>query len=168
MIDYNKKIITGEAPAKQGFAPLPSGEYVVEIESISEPNEVHIDNAKLKLRDNTGKIVRGEFTTVPSLDFVRYDVTLKIAEGEFAGRKIWTKLSTHPDYVWVMKGLFYATNNPDLTLANIKTLEGYLVKVDANSVEQTYVKTELDPTTALETEVTKTVTKTFVNKYLKA
>lgn len=168
MIDYNKKIVTGEAPAKQGFAPLPSGEYVVEIESISDPNEVHIDNAKIKLRDETGKIVRGEYTTTPALDFVRFDVTLRITEGEFAGRKIWTKLSTHPDYVWVMKGLFYATGQTDLTLGQLKQLEGTTVRVDANSVEQTYTKTELDPVTALETEVEKTVTKTFVNKYLKA
>jgi len=168
MIDYNKKIVTGEAPAKKGFAPLPSGEYVVEIESIGQPNEVHIDNAKVKLRDDTGKIVRGEYTTTPSLDFVRFDVTLRIVDGEFAGRKIWTKLSTHPDYVWVMKGLFYAINRTDLTLGQLKELEGATVRVDANTVEQTYTKTELDPVTALETQVEKTVQKTFVNRYLKA
>lgn len=168
MIDYNKQLVTGEPTQKKGFDPLPSGEYVVEIESIADPVEVSIDNAKLKLRDETGKIVRGEFTTTPHLDFARFDVTLKIADGEFAGRKIWTKLSTHPDYVWVLKGLLYATNNTNLTLAQLKQLEGTIVKVDANSVEQTYTKTEIDPVTALQTEVEKTTTKTFVNRYLKA
>jgi hypothetical protein len=168
MIDYNKKLVSGETPKKKGFAPLPSGEYVVEIESISAPNEVNIDNAKIKLRDENNKIVRGEYTTAPKLQFVRFDVTLKITEGEFAGRKIWTKLSTHPDYVWVLKGLLYTTNSTDLTLAQLSQLVGKTVRVDANTVDQTYTKKEIDPQTALETEVEKTITKTFVNKYLKA
>lgn len=166
MIDYNKKLVT--ETKSTGYDPLPSGEYIVEIEEIKDPVEVKIDNARVKLRDENNKIVRGEYTTVDHLEFVRFDVTLKIAEGDFSGRKIWTKLSTHPDYVWVMKGLLYATNQTQLTLADLNQLVGSIVKVDTNTVEQNYTKRELDPVTAIETEVEKTTMKTFVNRYLKA
>lgn len=169
MIKYDEPILgenTNE-DKKANFERLPNGEYVVEIEEIKEPVEVKIANAKVKLRDADNKIVRGEYTTKDNLEFVRFDVVLRIAEGAFEGRKIWTKLSTHPDYVWILKGLLYVTGNSKMTLNEIPTLVGTKVAVDTNTVDRTYTKTEIDPTTALETEVEKTTVKTFVNRYIK-
>jgi hypothetical protein len=167
MIKYDERIISGEEKPKQAFKALPNGEYVVRIDEIKTPVEVSIENAKIKLRDASGKIVKGEFETIDKLDFARFDITLTITEGEFAGRKIWSKLSTHPDYMWILKGLLYATGNTNITLSELSALVGTTVKVDTNTTEQSYTKTEIDPTTALETEVQKTASKTFVNKYLK-
>lgn len=171
MIDLTKQVIdnpsTPKEGGKKGFEPLPSGEYTVKFEKISTPKEVKIPKARVKLRDENGKIVSGEYTSVKNLEFLRWDVTLVITEGEFEGRKIWTKLSTHPDYVWLLKGALMVVDNPTATYAEVENLDkDELFRVDVNTVERTYTKTETDPDTGIEEEVEKTTMKTFVNRYM--
>lgn len=167
MINYDKPILGPQENAipKKSFEPL-FGEFTVEITEVTEPVEVKIPKGRIKLRDENNKIVRGEFVEVDNLEFVRFDVVLTVVEGEHEGRKIWTKLSTHPDYIWLLKGLLHITDNRDTPLGGIaKSLVGHIVKVDVNTVDRTYTKKEVDPETAIEVEVEKTTQKTYVNKY---
>lgn len=165
MINLNEKIVNEQD--KASFTPIVDGDYEVEVVEIKGPEQVSLQNVSVKARDVEGRIIKGQKTVLPQLDFVRFNVTLKIVGGEFDGRRIWTKLTTHPDYVWLLKGFVFATGQTDISLSSLPTLVGSRVKVNTTTSAQTYTKVEVDPETALETEVTKTTEKTFVNRYNK-
>lgn len=150
------------------FEKLPDGKYIVEVDEFKEWKKVDVKNAKLKARDENGKVIKGQFETVANLSFYKADVVYKVIEGEHEGRKIFGSLSTHPDQAWTISRFVYALGLEETTPADLSMLAvGNTLAIDVKFVDDTYEKVETDKETGIEQTVTKNVTRTYINEYIK-
>ena len=170
--EENKTMITNlnePIKATKGFEKLPDGTYHVKVEKFEDWKTVKVKNARIKERDEQGRIVKGSFLTVDELEFYTANITYVITEGEHTGRKIFANLSTHPDQAWSIGRFVYALGLDDVTPAELPmyAVTGSL-KVTVAFVDKSYDKTVTDPDTGMETVVSKETTRAYINEFIKA
>lgn len=147
---------------------LPKGDYLVEVKYFKEwkPNT---KNIMVNVRDENGRIVRDEKDQIVKelvKDCTYYVTTmsLEVLDGEFAGERIWTTLTTHPNATFIMENFLYAIGCEELMPSQIEETIGKKLKVGVEI--SSYDKKEKDKATGLETVVQ--VPKNEVKSFKKA
>jgi len=159
MIDALNTKIQGKQGMGGTFELLPKGKYEVQITKISDwvgktldikVNRRGVDNKVVKAADgktNVKDLITG-YTLYES------DVEFTIVVGDHAKRKVFCKLSTHPDLMFRAENLLWAVEEKEATLNEIqKVCLGKRLSVDVDI--DTYNKKETDPTTSKEILVPK-------------
>ncbi len=160
---------TVKAKEQESYDDLPKGKYYVSVEKIEDWEEktqknayvITRDEEGLPIKDEKGKILK---ELVPSLSYFTAKVTLRITEGEFTGRKIYTSLTTHPDAIFITEGFLFAVEENELALIDVqeKCINKELM-VDLDY--RTYEKKVQDSATGLESVEKRTIPN--VKKFLR-
>jgi hypothetical protein len=151
-----------EAPqqeTKRSYEPIPAGTYNVRVLEIA-PWEKQVKDIYINERDEKNRLVKdSDGNTVRSLvknvEYYNANVTFEITSGEFANRRLWSNLTTHPNATFITDNFLYAIGAKEMVASEIptkavgKTLD---VVVEISS----YKRTVTDPDTGLETSETRT------------
>lgn len=156
---------------RKEYTPLPEGIYKVEVVELGEwkpqTKAVEFINAKDSkgnlLKDDEGKLIKDK---VNNYSFNTLDVSMKVIEGEHAGRYIFGTLTTHDNVVFLTEAFLFAVGVDEISDLNDiynKDIIGKVLQVETTNQE--YTKEVLDKETGLSSPVTKV--KTRVKKYIK-
>jgi len=168
MIDGLKSIVKGKENPQIKFTPLPDGEYKVRVEEIKDWVAKDFVDAEINQRDTDGKIVKddtGKNVKIKA-SFKAYsaDITFMILEGDFAGRKIFANVTTHPDVLFLLEGFLYAVGKTEIMLQDLqKECLGKILGVDI--FNRKYTRTKANPLTGIDETIEST--KTAVRSFLK-
>lgn len=150
MIDFKVK-----AKEMVTFDDLPVGRYQVYVHEVKEWQEKIVKDAMISQRDENGETIWSEKgkplkEKIAELKYVAADVVLKVVDGEFKGRNIFTRVSTHPDALFVLEGFLFALDLGEINVGELKKhAEGLPLEVDLDY--RTYNKITTDKNTGIDT-----------------
>ena|SRR5690554_5390736 len=164
--DLNTKF---RAREQRDYEILPEGEYNVVVEEINPWEKktkknvmiIQRDENGYPLKDEKGNIVKEK---VEELTFYLSNVKLRIVDGEYKDRFIFTNLTTHPNASFITEGFLYAIGKEELT-ANKIPLECVNEYLTVGVNHRTYEKKTINKDTGLEEVETRTIAN--VNNFLK-
>ena len=159
MIDALNTKIQGKQGMGGTFELLPKAKYEVLITKVTPWVGKTLD-IKVNRRGADNKIVKAADgkTNVKDL-MVGYtiyesDIEFTVVTGKYEKRKLFSKLSTHPDLMFRAENLLWAVDEKEATLNEIQSVcLGKRLSVDVEI--DTYNKKETDPTTSKEILVPK-------------
>lgn len=174
MINLNDKIKARQQTNEKTVSsnnPIPEGVYDVVVDEI-KPWVQLVKDTVINRRDEMGRLIKdanGQVVkdTIKNYAFYTCDIRLSIVGGEFANRKIYSSLTTHPNAVFITQGFLYAIGEGELTYGQIQTRGlGKTLRVETKN--ETYDKKAVNPDTGSESVETRVVTrvKTFLRPTL--
>lgn len=166
----NDEVTAVKGVEKSGFPPLPKGNYVVKLKSVGDWKTKHFDRLEANVYDDKYQQVKdanGKPVTELLKDFDIYNTQLcftVVSPEEYAGRLLFTNITTHPNMPWIVPNFLHAMGVPKLRLSALPTLVGgvcsvyVIVKVDkvpskdedGLDVETEYIKNEIKGFKAVE------------------
>lgn len=159
MITLNTKIVDQPATAT---GPIVDGTYAVKVTKV-DPWKEHIKDVLINVRDERGRIVKdtaGAIVKQMSKDhkFHTADVVLEITDGPFAGRNLYTSLTTHPNASFITENFVRATGQTNVLIGDlVKTSIGKTLHVEV--VNETFEKRSVDKDTGADVVELKTKAK---------
>lgn len=165
-LDDTIKAVASEDNGNTGdFKPLPKGWYHLELVEVKEWKEkvikelevIEFDDKLQKVKDASGNDVKTKMKNVKVYD---NNLRLKVLEGDFKGRFIFSDIGTYPNTPWVIPNLIHALGKPSLKLSQLSTMVGTEVMgyVDTRTYKK---KVEDDEGFETEVDVTVNVVKRF-------
>lgn len=159
----------GEQPTQRSYEPLPAGNYTVKVLEI-KPWEKQVKDIYINQRDDKGRILKDSSgknvkELTKNVEYYNALVTLEVIGGQYAGRRLFTNLTTHPNAFFITDNFLFAIEEKEMVASEIptKALGKFLdVTVEISS----YTKSVTDPDTGLETQEIKT--KNDVKSFKKA
>ena len=158
MINLNDKVVNTPVVAK---GILPEDTYKVVVDRIDAWKET-VKDTLVNKRDDRGKVLKDDNGNiirelVKNLSFHTANVVLKITDGTYKGRLIYTNITTHPNTKFITDSFLRALDKTDLTYNDIqKACVGLTLSVKTKN--RTYDKITTNPDTGLDELTTKTAT----------
>lgn len=154
MIQNLDTVVVAEEAKSVDFSPLPAGTYTLRLLDVEDWKPTVLANLVLK--------PSGEKVTNVTV----YNANLKfgVVGGDYDGRLIFDRLTTHPNIPWSISGFLHAMGVEAMAPSQIKTLIDGVV--DATIKIASYEKIITDPTTGL--EIPETKIKNEVTRYKKS
>lgn len=156
-INLNDKVEAKANEKKTGkLDPIPVGVYMVKVDKIDPWKEI-VKDIMVNVVDDRGRLVRDENGQIVKelqrdVKFYTADVQLSITEGDFAGRKIFTNLTTHPNALFITQNFLYAIRAEIMRYADIpEKCIGATLSVETVNEERT--RNTIDPVTGLEAQM---------------
>ena len=125
MIDtsLNRKYVARKG-VESDFKPIPDGEYTARVKEVT-PWEKTTKNIKVIQRDEEGRALKDEkgdniTEMVNNCEFYNCNVKMEIVGGEYDGRVIFHKLSTHPNMPFNIPAFLYGLGLQELAASDIQ------------------------------------------------
>lgn len=151
--------------AKEGknmdFSPIPEGMYKVRVKEISDWEEKNQKNVKVYQKDEDGSYLvddKGEriTETIEDCTFYECNVRFEVIGGDYAGRLVFHKLTTHPNRDFTIQNFLYGVDEKELEASDIQK-ECIGLECEISVYIDEYTKTVQNKETGLDEEVSKKV-----------
>lgn len=138
MIDNLNTVVVAEEAKTVDFSPLPDGVYTLKLLSVGE----------WESRVLTSLVLKPSGEKVSNVKIYNSNLKFEVIGGDFAGRLVFDKLTTHPNIPWSISGFLHAVGVESMKPSEINKLVGRVV--DAVVKIGSYTKIITDPETGLE------------------